>query len=228
MRPFTPELYRDLLAKSHDPILNRQMQDELELISSIPNVSEKTFIDLGAGYGRITRYLAEIAHKVVSIEINPIMFSKLECISRNINNCEVINGDFTKLSQLISSYTIQKPVFLVLQNTIGTIEGENFSDFLSELKACCQKFNGEIILTIFRQEKLREWGVRFYKSISKMTGPIDMNNTNFERGLFFSHTGYFSKWRSKEEIQKIIEVLGCSVIHEVSTNEYCVIYLAYL
>lgn len=225
MRPFTPKLYHRLITESHDPVLIRQMQQELDMISSIPDVKDKTLIDLGAGYGRVTKYLSQIARKVISIEINPLMFSELECTSNKFNNCKVINGDFLKLRQLLSFDDIHKPVFLVLQNTIGTIEGENFSDFLLELKACCQIYKGEVILTFFKQETLHEWGVGFYNSIGEMTGPIDIDKTIFEKGLFFSKTGYFSKWRSEQDIQNIIEILDCAVVNKVATREYCIIYL---
>jgi SAM-dependent methyltransferase len=225
MRKFTPGKYRRLLELTNDQILRAHMAAELEIINSIEHPQEKTFIDLGAGYGRLTGHLAGIAKKVISVEINPAMLRQLRKVSQGVQNASVIKGDFTRLSSILLPEGIEKLVFLLMQNTLGTLEGANAEGVFLELNRIAKPTNGEIVISLFRQEALHDWGMQFYQGIQEMSGAPDLEKTDFLSGLFVSETGYTSKWRSKAEIESMIKTLEARVLHEIWSDQYCVLHL---
>jgi len=90
VREYTPTKYKNLVEKTHDPILGQYMQAELDFISKIENLGEKTLIDLGAGYGRVIPFLAPKAKKIIAIEINPDMVAALREVGQSFSNTVVI------------------------------------------------------------------------------------------------------------------------------------------
>ncbi len=224
MREYTFDEYINITEKNPHPILAKNMQAELDIISSIKNSQDKTFIDLGAGHGRIVDDIASIADKLISIEINPDMLPELRKRSAKHQNAEVLVGDITKLSKLLQDYSLSNPVFLILQNTLGTIEG-SWKKVLEETRKIGVQEDGEVVLSFFRQEALKGWGMDLYDHVGKMTGKPDLEKTDFSKGIFVSQTGYKSKWRSKEEIEDIKEFFGGEVIEENWTDNWCVIHL---
>lgn len=201
------------------------MAAEIKIIGSVEHTGEKTFIDLGAGYGRLTRVLADMAKRVISVEINPDMLKELRRVSKGIRKAKVVKGDFTKLSSILKPSDFEQPVFLLMQNTLGTLEGENLEGVFLELKRKAKPRNGEIVISLFRQESLHDWGMRFYHDIQEMSGEPDLEKTDFRAGLFVSKTGYTSKWRSRAEIEAMIQTLEASVLHQIWSEQYCVLHL---
>lgn len=226
MRQYTFEKYIEATEKNPHPILKQQMDAELEVIFNVVNPKQKTFIDLGAGHGRILNNTAKIARNVISIEINPNMLPELEKRTKQHENAKIIVGDITKLSELLVNEDVRMPVLLLLQNSLGTIEGD-WQDVLKEMKKVAKKYNGEIIISFFRQEALRSWGIDLYTAIKEMTGEPDLEKTDFSQGAFVTKTGYTSKWRNKSEITGILNFLEGSIQNEVWTDNWCVIHLKY-
>ena len=219
MREYTPTKYKNLVEKTHDPILGQYMQAELDFISKIENLGEKTLIDLGAGYGRVIPFLAPKAKKIIAIEINPDMVAALREVGQSFSNTVVIDGDITHLKELLKKTTLQNPVLLLLQNTLGTIEGE-WEKVIEEIRAVAETNAGGIVLSLFRQESLQSWGAKMYAGIKEMVGELDPNKTDYSQGEFISKTGYKSKWRSRQEIENIKTALGGQLIREIWTDHY--------
>lgn len=226
MRQYTDKKYIEATETKPHPILKKHMDAELEVILSVENPREKTFIDLGAGHGRLTKPIARIARNLISIEINKDMLSELRKRSFEFNNAKVIVGDVTNLSEVLKNEGIKKPVLLLVQNTLGTVEGD-WKKVLEEMKEIAQKHRGEIIISFFRQEALKTWGIELYSHISWMAGEPDLDKTDFGKGLFVSKTGYTSKWRSKKEIEEIKKFFNGNVIREISSNEWCVLHIGF-
>jgi SAM-dependent methyltransferase len=226
-REYTDKKYIELVEKTAEPVLREHMKAETEEILNVETPQNKTFIDLGAGHGRVLQLIAARARNVISVELNPDMLPELERRTGQFDNAEVVVGDMTKLSEILKGKDLKNPVLLLLQNTLGTIEGDA-QKVLSEMKEVAQTNQGELIISFNRAEALRSWGVSsLYPSVSAMVGEPDLERTDFEHGIFVSKTGYTSKWRSAEEIEKIKQFFQGQVVNEIRTNEFCVVHIQY-
>lgn len=224
MRSYTDKQYIKLVENIDDQILQSMMKKEIEIIKQVKNSKEKTFIDLGAGHGRLTPILGEIAKNIISIEINPNMLNELKRRNSKFDNSEIILGDITKLSQELKEKELQNPVLLLIQNTLGTIEGK-WKKVLEEMKKVAKDNEGEIIISFFRVESLKNWGAKLYTKTKEMTGEVNMDKTNFQKGEMITSTGYTSKWRSKEEIKEIINFLDGELIKDFWTDNWVILHI---
>lgn len=198
---WSPEKYIKLVEKTRDLILREYMDAEIEyILKNVQNPNLKTFIDVGAGYGRVISQLSKIGKNVIAVEINKKMLKELQKSAERLKNVTVIKGDANYLTKLLKKYDkmIEKPVLLSLQNTLGTAIGDPYK-ILLEMKQIAVAKKGEIILSLFCQESLKSWGVKMYASLKSMVGKIDNEKTDFNKGVFVSETGYRSKWWTTKE-----------------------------
>jgi SAM-dependent methyltransferase len=217
MRNYTAESYKELVADIDDEILQRFMSAEHEFIRGVEDSEKRTFVDLGAGYGRVVPFLSFISRDVVAIEINPEMFRGLEETASKLPNVTAIKGDFLLIDRLLPQ-DLARPVFLILQNSLGTIEGGDGTQLVDIVAREAAKRNGSLVLALLRQPALRDWGVSMYGKLEPMVGKVDMDKSDFEEGLMVTDTGYTSKWWTDEDIEGF-KALG-RVVREESTDEY--------
>ncbi len=225
MRKYTAEQYIKLVENIDDPILQSYMKAEIEVISQIEDSKTKTFIDLGAGHGRIIPNLVKIARNVISIDFNPSMLVELKRRTKMYENASVIEGDIQEFSRLLENADVQNPVLLIIQNTLGTIEGDH-KKVLSEMKVVAKRYEGEVIISLFRQEALKDWGIKLYATIKEMVGEPDLEKTDLEKGLFVSKTGYTSKWWTPAEIKEIKDFFGGKKMKEILTPNFAIIHIS--
>lgn len=226
MREYTDEQYVRLVENIIDEILQSMMEKEIEIIKGVKNSKQKTFIDLGAGCGRLTPILGEISKNFISIEINPNMLLELNKRSFKFKNSKVIFGSLENLFGILQKESVQNPVLLLVQNSLGTIEGD-WKKVLEEIRKIFENCKGEIIISFFRTGSLEDWGIKLYYKVSEMTGEPDLEKTDFEKGLFVSKTGYVSKWRSDEEIEEIKKFFEGKILKEIWTKDYCILHMGF-
>ncbi len=224
MRKYTDQQYIKLVENIDDNILQSMMKKEIEMIENIKDSKKKTFVDLGAGHGRLTPILGKISKNVLSIEINPNMLPELKRRSSKFNNAKVIQGDITKLSQILKNEKVKNPVLLLVQNSFGTIEGSSKA-VLKEIKKVFKKDGGEIVISFFKAESLKNWGLKLYPKASEMVGEPDLNKLDLEKGIFVSKTGYTSKWRFKAEVKEILNFLGGDLISKSETPNWIILHI---
>lgn len=222
MRDYTADKYEDLVAKTENKKLQAFMAGEINFIKTIDTSNEKTFIDLGAGYGRVVPELAKVGHSVIAVEINPEMFKRLELIAAGLPNAQAIQGDFMKLSELLPE-NITNPVLLILQNSLGTIENGTSDQAMKLISAQARKMNARLIIGLFRQQALSGFGRQMYASLEPMLGHIDENKTDFSKGIFVTDSGYISKWWTDEEILSF-KKLG-KLVRSFQAEEYVLLDL---
>jgi len=223
MRAYTADKYFEYVENFNDPVFQSWQKTEGDIISQVKNSKSKTFIDLGAGYGRVLRVIASAAKNVLAIEINPGMLKELRRRSMEYSNIKVIGGDMQNLLDLLESEEVKNPVLLLLQNSLGTIEGD-YKKILAEMKKAATRYGGEIIISLLRQEALKDFGMKLYTHIAPMTGDPDLEKTDFEKGLFVSKTGYTSKWWTLADIEEIRKYFGGKVIKEIKTPEFYILH----
>ena len=199
------EEYIKLMEHSHNKTLQSYMSSEKDIISHVKGSKKRTFIDLGSGYGRVLPLISSLGRNVIAIELSPKLFIELNKRSKELGNCEALLGDITNSSKLLDGKTAVNPVVLLLLNTLGIVQGIEgaYQKVLAEMKDIAQKRDGSVILSLFCQEGLKKFGLTVYASLKSMVGPVDMERTDFDRGLFVSKTGYISKWWTIKEREEI-------------------------
>jgi SAM-dependent methyltransferase len=203
------------------------MSDEAYYMRTVPEGESKTFVDLGSGYGRVLPLLSQVARDVLAVEINPAMFEGLEEEAAKHSNVTAVQGDFLKLPDILPP-ELKRPVFLILQNSLGTIEFGDSQDALDVVAGEARKRQGELILGLFRQQALQEWGLKEVygkKERVDVIGHVDLEKTDFENGLFVTDQGYTSKWWTDEDLDRI-RSLG-HVFRGATFNEYALLHLTF-
>lgn len=219
MRDFQTEEYIRLVENIDDDRFERYMEAEAEFLRETPGAGERTFVDLGAGYGRVLSIIAAIARNIVSIEINPGLTDELVKRGENFK-AEVIVGDMLGLPKLIEGKNMVDPVFLILQNTLGTIEGGNYRDVLTVCGRVMRGEEGSAIVSVLREGVFADWGISFYQKISEMVGEPDLEKCDPEHGRLVTKTGYTSKWWSDTEIEEMKSLIGGDTVREIARPEF--------
>lgn len=198
------------------------MKTEFNIIHNVSNASEKNVIDVGAGYGRLMPFLSASFKKVHGIEIEEKMFRFLNVRNKQFINCVSYHHDFFNSYELIKKTEDIINVFILAQNTIGTMNKslDKVTDYLIKLL----KPNDELIITFFKAETLENIGLNLYISLSSMLGNPDFNKTSFSSGEYYSDTGYYSKWMSSEEINLFIERINARLIEIKDGSFYKIIH----
>jgi SAM-dependent methyltransferase len=202
MRTYTAEQYRRLVEETTDSRLQLFMERELAFLARVPGIGGRTVVDLGAGHGRVLADLSALAANVIAVEINPDMYAGLATRAASFPNVQAIQGDALELGDLLEGETVTDPVFLILQNSLGTIEGDH-RELLRVVGSQMESRGGELVLSLLRQPSLGGWGVEMYRAISEMIGDPDLTATDVDRGVFTTTTGYTSKWWSDPEIDAL-------------------------
>jgi len=191
-----------------------------------PALKKKTVIDIGAGYGRILPQLAPLVKDIIAVEIDSKMFNELKRRSIKYTNVAVIQGDANCLSRLLYGVELTMPVILSLQNSLGTWKG-NSKKAIKQMRKIAEQKHGEIIISLFRQKALREYGAKMYKSLKNLVGEIDLKKTEFKKGIFRSKTGYVSKWWTKNEMGEIKKILGGKIMKEILSTSFYILHISY-
>ena len=220
---WNPHQYEHLVEGNRDPIFQQYVRAEFECIKGVNGSKNRTFVDVGAGYGRILPHLTTVAGSVIAIELDANMASELEKRASLYQNVTVIEGDAQQLSTLLSQSELEGAIFLLLQNTLGTITGD-WRRVLQEVENLAKLNHGEIVLSLLSQEALANWGIKLYRSLEEMTGPADLERTDFDAGIFRSKTGYVSKWWRIEERESF---KTGTLLNEIKTHTHHILHMEY-
>jgi SAM-dependent methyltransferase len=221
-----PEQYIKLVENTKNPFLQEYERVELDyIINKIKNSKEKTFIDVGAGYGRVMPKVSAIAKRVLAVELDKQMLAELKKRTSQHQNVSVIECDAQELSDSLKDLDVKNPVVLCLQNSLGTPYGDPYK-IISEMAKVAQK-EGELIISLFVQEDLKNYGITIYNATSGLSGEPDPEKTDFENGDFISKTGYRSHWWKPEEREKIRKMIGGETVAEIRGKCFYILHVKY-
>jgi len=224
IRPYTADRYKRLVEDSPNEGLQAYMEAEREFLASVEDASSRTFVELGAGHGRALSLFAEVARNAICVELNQDMLAELRARSERHGNVTVIDGDVQHLPHLLQGLDVVAPVVALLQNTLGTIEGDD-RRVLTAMRQVAKGAGGDVILSLFRQGALAGWGVEMYEQLSEMVGEPDPDRTDLRAGLFASRTGYVSKWWTDEEVEEMRAFFGGRSVREVVEPAFVILQL---
>jgi SAM-dependent methyltransferase len=228
---YTADNYKSV-EESKDKNLQRYMAEEADAIAcGIRSPETKTFVDLGAGYGRVIPKVSRKARNVVAIELNPSMFAGLEARAKALPNVDAVFSDVMNLSEILSTRDVINPVIMLLQNTLAVIGGVgNMNaqyELLTRMRDAAMKYKGEIVISLLKQEALEEMGVPMYRDFP-FAGEVDLEKSDFNQGIFTAKTtGYQSKWWKPEERESIRRILGGTIVKEYEEGNFYILHLSY-
>ena len=224
---WTPQKYINLVEHTTNPMLAEYQREELVYLTTrIEQSGNKIFVDVGAGYGRVLPELSRVGKRVIAVDIDEELLGELRRRAQGLPNVHVVQGDANQLRELLKDQDLEKPVIICLQNSLGTWKGDP-RKVLEEMKRIAQERGGEIVLSLFCQEGLRDQGVPMYRELVELVGEPDLKRTDFDKGIFRSKFGYQSRWWTKEQRQKIVESLEGVKVAEISTDAYYIVHLKY-
>jgi 16S rRNA (adenine1518-N6/adenine1519-N6)-dimethyltransferase len=86
----------------------------LRSIVTAAEIDEKSdVLEIGAGVGNLTRYLAAVANRVVALELDPNLLPILHNVMAPFENIRIVHGDILKISP---EKLVDKPGYLVVAN----------------------------------------------------------------------------------------------------------------
>lgn len=224
---WSPQKYIDQVENTKNPMLAEYQKVERESITSrITHPYSKTFVDIGAGYGRVLGDLVGIAKRVIAVELDTQMSSELKRRAKSFTNVEVIVGNANKLDRLLDGKNLERPVFLILQNSLGTWKGD-WRNVLKQVKRLAQTNQGEVIISVWRQEGFEKFAIDLYSGVNGIVGEPDIDNCDFDRGIFRSKSGFQSQWWMRGQREKMKEILGGRVIEEVEYPAFDIFHIQY-
>lgn len=229
-----PDKYKNLVEETSNPFLKEYEDVEKDYIENkIENPQNKTFIDVGAGGGRALPFIAPPrSRNVIAVEYDPQMLTGLKqrVEEEGFSDITAVQGDANHLSEVLRGQDVVSPVVMCLQNSLGTWIG-NADKAIIEMRKAAQDYHGEVIISILHQEALRNHGVEMYRSFQKdkadWPGEIDLEKTDFEKGIFRTKSGYLSKWRTKEEREAVRQSLGGKLVGLIEHPGFSILHLAY-
>lgn len=219
--------YIELVENTRHPIMAEYEKVEAEYLkSNINSPKTKSFIDVGAGYGRVLPLLASLSKNVIAVEIDKDMLDELQRRAEKYPNVEVIEGDGNYLSRLLKNKSLKTPVILSLQNTLGPWVGD-WREGLREMRRIAEPSSGEIVISVHSQEALRTYGIDLYRNISGLVGEPDLEKTDFDAGIFISKTGYRSQWWTRQQREEIATILRGNKVGEIAGKPYYLLHVSY-
>jgi len=219
--------YIDLVENGNEAGLQAYQKAEIDyLTAKVISPQNKTFIDVGAGYGRILPHLSKISRRVVAVEIDDNLEQTLEERATGLSNCEVVKGDADDLSELLASMENPNPVVISMQNALGPWIGDRLKA-IDEMRKVAEAGKGEVIISIFRREALKDWGLEMYASVNGLLGEYDPESSDLDNGIYKTTTGYESYWFSKEDRGAIKERLGGKIVGGMLEDNFEIIHVSY-
>jgi SAM-dependent methyltransferase len=226
MFKWSTEQYIEEVENGSDPGLQEYQAAEIKFIKdNITKPEEKTFIDVGAGYGRVVTQLAPIAKQVIAIDIDKQLLEELRRRANHFNNALVIEGSGDDLVKLINK-DIEHPVLLSLQNTLGPWDG-NRQIAIQQLRALAEQNKGELIVSLFCREAIQDWGIPMYATTEGLLGKYDPAKSDLATGIYRTSTNYESYWFSEEEREELKHQLGGHVSNEIRDHKYHIFHITY-
>ncbi|HEX5796983.1 MAG TPA: hypothetical protein VFX86_01185 [Candidatus Saccharimonadales bacterium] len=196
--------------------LQDYQQRELEFVLATPDLSERTVIDVGAGYGRVLPKIAPHAQKYIAVERDENELVELRRRAADQNNSMVIEGSGNYLAELVPAH---KALLISLQNTLGPWVG-NREEAIAQLAEVSQIGKGDVIVSLFCAEALTEWGLPMYASTSGLLGNYDADASDIGKGIFRTDMGYESRWFFETEREDIKSQLGGSVVRQLTDPKF--------
>lgn len=125
----------------------------IEAANITPN---DVIVEIGPGYGRLTKMLAEVSKKVIAIELDADLYKKLKEILAEYNNIELIHGDALKYPyETLKPFKVVAniPYYITTPIIFRLLEARKF------LKSMTLTVQKEVAQRIVAKPNTKEYGI---------------------------------------------------------------------
>ncbi len=206
------DYWRDYLKNAH-PLIKDWLNKEEEYLKKHVKKGS-TVLDVGCGFGRNMRAIADIAGKIIGIDNDAALFDEIKQNLADLKNIGVLLGDATELPFKNGTFDY----VVCMGNTFGNL-GDSKLKALSEMKRVAKK-DGKIIISVYSENAL-DVRLREYKKIGVKIKKVENGTVYTEDGLILEQ---FDKKRLTELFSsiglkaKIVELNPLSYLCEATVE----------
>jgi len=199
------------------PRIQQYLEEEIKFVLNFIKPSD-TVLELGCGYGRVLKYLAEKARKVVGIDISQVNLDYAKEYLSAYKNIETHYMTARKLRFPPQSFDL----VLGIQNPISSFKID--PQILIHESLRVTKDKGKVLLSSYSEKIWNErldWFVE--QSKKGLIGEIDLEKT--KNGVIFCKDGFTATTFTKEDFSFLISELNlvAEIVEVDSSSIFCVI-----
>jgi len=185
---FSTPLFEKWLREA-PPELKQWFKKEIEwLKESIP--SNSRILDVGCGFGRHLKILANSSRKLFGIDNNKAMIKKARKNLAGIESIRLSLQNGKELAFKDNSFDF----VICMTNTFGNLPSIKLN-VLKEMRRVCRK-GGKVIVSVYSEKSL-DLRVKSYKK-------VDVEILKIEEGVVYAR-GFISEQFSKEELENLFK-----------------------
>jgi len=185
---FSTPLFEKWLREA-PPELKQWFKKEIEwLKESIP--SNSRILDVGCGFGRHLKILANSSRKLFGIDNNKVMIKKARKNLAGIKNIRLSLQNGKELAFKDNSFDF----VICMTNTFGNLPSIKLN-VLKEMRRVCRK-GGKVIVSVYSEKSL-DLRVKSYKKVG-------VEILKIEEGVVYAR-GFISEQFSKEELENLFK-----------------------
>jgi 2-polyprenyl-6-hydroxyphenyl methylase/3-demethylubiquinone-9 3-methyltransferase len=203
----------DIASERIKQYLEAEIQYVLEYITY-----ESIVLELGCGYGRVLKYLAEKVEDVYGIDVSSESLSFAREYLKDYSNINLYQMDAESLTFSSNSFD----VVIGIQNSISAFKVEPIKLIAESLRVT--KPNGKLILSSYSEkiwEARLEWFVQ--QANKGLLGEIDLEKS--KDGTIICKDGFKATTFSRNDFQELIDKLDldAEIIEIDNSSLFCVI-----
>ena len=199
------------------PRIQQYLEEEIKFVLTYINPSD-TVLELGCGYGRVLKYLAEKARKVVGIDISQVNLDYAKAYLSDYKNIELHFMTARKLRFSPQSFDL----VLGIQNPISSFKIN--PSLLVQESLTVTKNNGKILLSSYSEKIWNERLDWFIEQSKKgLIGEINFEKT--KNGVIICKDGFTATTFTKEDFSHLISRfnLDAEIIEVDNSSIFCII-----
>ncbi len=217
---YSKTLFAQKLKRAYEiasPRIQQYLEEEIKFVLNYITAFH-TVLELGCGYGRVLKYLAEKAHKVVGIDISQVNLDYAKDYLSDYKNIEIHLMTARKLRFSPQSFDL----VIGIQNPISSFKIDPYTLIEESLRVT--KHKGKVLISSYSEKIWNErldWFVE--QSKKGLIGEIDFEKT--KDGIIVCKDGYTATTFSKEDFSLLISELdlNAEIVEVDNSSIFCVI-----
>lgn len=196
MDNFFSKKFYEIWLKQTMPEIKEWFSKEIQFLKENIKPDSK-ILDVGCGFGRHMKILANFSKEVVGIDDNDNMIKKAKDRFSNFKNVKL----FLQNAQKLNFEDEYFDYVICMTNTFGNVLKTKIN-VLKEMKRVCRK-GGKIIISVYSDKS--------FKIRKKSYEKIGLHITKVEDRIVYTKEGLISEYFTEQQLEKIFNLAGLKV-----------------